>query len=49
MCCMCSDELKQQCETRIAQERAVMEEKQAKEIQVSFTKIVAFNLYNSLT
>ncbi|XP_026194895.1 pericentrin-like isoform X2 [Anabas testudineus] len=27
------DELKQQCETRIAQERAVMEEKQAKEIQ----------------
>lgn len=35
---VCSDELKQQWETSVAQERATMEEKQAKEIQVRIYK-----------
>lgn len=33
--CTCSDELKRQWEARVAQERAAMQEEQAKEMQVT--------------
>lgn len=48
---MCSEELKEQWETRVAQERASVDEKQAKEIQVKFhyifyTKAAFYNSKN---
>lgn len=46
---LCLDELKQQWETRVAQERAAMEEEQSKEIQVKLhTNCVAFDYCNSV-
>lgn len=38
--CGCSDELKQQLEDSLAQEKAAMEEKRAKEIKVGFNNVM---------